>query len=177
MCLRDWNRNVRQFSQILIEMFMVLANSAGMIVLVALRELRNCAIQFHHTNVVATKNSSDPVSVLRQHSCLKNASYDRVAQFCKANCLPAPCVPWERPPPEPERQPGVYTAQSLADWRRHLESSRVSSNVQLALENLAGYPPRAIYCATGVYPPDFDFTHHGLGGECPIFAQNLVACF
>ena len=124
-----------------------------------------------HGSAVARRLSSNPVSVLRQHSCLKNANYDRVAKLCTDNHLPPPCVAWDRPPHSPlnpERQPGTYTAQSLADWKIQLQKSGVSANIEAALQSVAGYPARAIYCATGVYPPGFDFTHHGVGGENPI---------
>jgi hypothetical protein len=123
---------------------------------------------------VARKISRSAISVLRQHSCLKASQYEKVEIFCDAHGLPPLSVAWDRPPPEPAREPGTHNAQSIADWKQRLERFGVSAHAVAALEGMMGFPPRAKYCVPGVYPRDFDFTHSNLGGESPVAQSEFI---
>ncbi len=119
--------------------------------------------------------------MLRQHGRRETFKYEQLAKFCTDNDLDEPVVEWETPPANPGggggaagmKKPGTYTAESIADWRRKLAARGVPPLVQEAIwKTKAKYPPRAIYCTTGVYPDDFDFTHTDLGGKHLLYAQE-----
>ena len=169
---------------------MVLANSAGVMLLFVVSFLFASKFIFSLELSVARKTSSNkpasdtnnPVSVLRQHGRRETAKYEQMAKFCTDNDLDGPVVEWETPPANPDgggggavamKKPGTYTAESIAAWRRKLTAADVTPLVQEAIwKSKAKYPPRAIYCTTGVYPDNFDFTHTDLGGEHLLYSQQ-----